>query len=129
VAVSPTPRAGYRTLTPRIVVGDVQAQVAFLREVFEAEGDIEPGQPAVLRIGDSQLMVSSAGARELHPAFLYVYVTDPDAVHARALASGAEELEAPTDTPYGDRRGMVRDPFGNTFQIAAPLTADGATTA
>jgi uncharacterized glyoxalase superfamily protein PhnB len=27
-------------------------------------------------------------------------------------------MEAPTDTPYGDRRAMVRDPFGNVFQIA-----------
>ena len=26
-------------------------------------------------------------------------------------------LEAPFNTPYGDRR-MVRDPFGNIFQIA-----------
>jgi PhnB protein len=27
-------------------------------------------------------------------------------------------IEAPLDTPYGDRRAMVRDPFGNVFQIA-----------
>jgi uncharacterized glyoxalase superfamily protein PhnB len=27
-------------------------------------------------------------------------------------------LEQPLDTPYGDRRAMVRDPFGNVFQIA-----------
>jgi uncharacterized glyoxalase superfamily protein PhnB len=30
-------------------------------------------------------------------------------------------MEEPTDTPYGDRRAMVRDPFGNIFQIAHPL--------
>ena len=30
----------------------------------------------------------------------------------------AESLEAPRDTPYGDRRAMVRDPYGNVFQIA-----------
>jgi len=28
------------------------------------------------------------------------------------------ELQEPLDTPYGDRRAMVRDPFGNIFQIA-----------
>jgi len=27
-------------------------------------------------------------------------------------------LEEPLPTPYGDRRAMVRDPFGNVFQIA-----------
>ncbi|MDT7802999.1 MAG: PhnB protein, partial [Actinomycetota bacterium] len=33
---------------------------------------------------------------------------------------GATSLEEPADTPYGDRRAMVRDPFGNVFQIAHP---------
>jgi PhnB protein len=36
----------------------------------------------------------------------------------RALAAGAVSLEQPIDTPYGDRRAMVCDPFGNIFQIA-----------
>jgi PhnB protein len=27
-------------------------------------------------------------------------------------------LEEPTDVPYGDRRGMVKDPCGNIWQIA-----------
>ena len=63
-------------------------------------------------------MVSSAGDRELFPAFLYVYVDDADNVYRRALSAGAISLEAPLDTPYGDRRAMVRDPLGNVFQIA-----------
>jgi hypothetical protein len=29
-------------------------------------------------------------------------------------------IVAPLDTPYGDRRAMVRDPFGNVFQVAHP---------
>jgi uncharacterized glyoxalase superfamily protein PhnB len=43
---------------------------------------------------------------------------DADAAHARALAAGAVTLEELLDTPYGDRRAMVRDPFGNIWQIA-----------
>ncbi len=78
------------------------------------------GLPTELRIGDSLLMVSAATEREAFGAFLYVYVDDADEVYDRALAAGAESLEAPLDTPYGDRRGMVRDPFGNVFQIAHP---------
>ena len=50
-----------------------------------------------------------------------MYVDDADAVYGRALAVGAASVEAPTDTPYGDRRAMVRDPFGNLFQIAHQL--------
>ena len=116
------PRAGYHSVTPRLVVADVEAQVAFLRGVFGATGDVVPGRPADLRIGDSLVMVSSSAERDLFPAFLYVYVDDADGAYHRALAGGATTLEAPLDTPYGDRRAMVRDPFGNVFQIAHPLT-------
>ncbi|HEY7628129.1 MAG TPA: VOC family protein, partial [Ilumatobacteraceae bacterium] len=88
----------------------------------DATGDEVAGRPVELRIGDSLVMVSSADERDAFPAFLYVYVDDPDAVHARALAAGAFSIEAPLDTPYGDRRAMVRDPFGNVFQIACAKT-------
>ena len=47
-----------------------------------------------------------------------MYVGDADTTYRRALAAGAVGIEAPRDTPYGDRRAMVRDPFGNVFQIA-----------
>jgi PhnB protein len=111
-------REGYHSITPRIVVDDVAAQVHFLRLVFEARGEVEPNRPAEMRIGDSLLMVTPATERERFPAFLYVYVSQADEVYQRAIAAGATSLEAPIDTPYGDRRGMVRDPFGNIFQIA-----------
>ena len=111
------PPEGYRSVTPRIVVPNLAAAVAFLRAVFDAAGEVAVGRPAELRIGDSLVMVSEAGARDAFPAFLYVYVDDADAVYQRAVAAGARTLEAPLDTPYGDRRAMVRDPFGNVFQI------------
>jgi PhnB protein len=116
-------REGYHTITPRIVVDDVAAQVQFLRLVFGARGEVEPNRPAEMRIGDSLLMVTSATERERFPAFLYVYVSQADEVYTRAIAAGATSLEAPIDTPYGDRRGMVRDPFGNIFQIAHRIAA------
>jgi hypothetical protein len=31
---------------------------------------------------------------------------------------GLRPWNGPLDTAYGDRRAMVRDPFGNVFQIA-----------
>jgi uncharacterized glyoxalase superfamily protein PhnB len=105
-------------VTPRIVVDDVDAQVAFLREVFSAKGEVEAGRPAEIDIGDSRIMISDAVARDSFPGFLYVYVDDADRTYERALQAGAVSLEAPIDTPYGDRRAMVRDPFGNVFQIA-----------
>ncbi len=40
--------AGFHTLTTRIVVADVAAQVAFLRATFDAKGDVVAGRPVVL---------------------------------------------------------------------------------
>jgi len=52
-------------------------------------------------------------------SFLYVYVSDVDGTYQRALDAGALSLEEPFDTPYGDSRCMVKDKWGNTWQIAS----------
>ena len=112
---------GYHSVIPRMVVDDVVGQVEFLRRVFGAVADITPGRPVEARIGDAVVLVSEAGERDAFPAFLYVYVEDCDEAWGRAVGAGATTLEAPLETPYGDRRAMVRDPFGNLFQIARRL--------
>lgn len=66
-------------------------------------------------------MVTTAGAREAFSGFLHVYVDDADETYRRAVAAGAETLEAPLDTPYGDRRAMVKDRWGNVWQLAHVL--------
>ena len=104
-----------------MVVSDAAAAVEFLRAVFAGVGQAQAERPAEVRIGDSLVMVTSAGERELFPAFLYIYVDDADQVYHHALSAGATSLEAPLNTPYGDRRAMIRDPFGNVFQIAHRL--------
>jgi PhnB protein len=109
---------GWHSVTPRIVTGDVAGLVDFLRRVFDAAGDVPDDRPAVMRIGDSNVMVSGTGPRPATPAFLYVYVDDADATYRRALDGGAKSLEGPTDMPYGDRRAMVEDQWGNVWQIA-----------
>jgi PhnB protein len=101
-----------------MVVSDANAAAEFLRAVFGAVGEVHADRPAEMSIGDSLVMVTSAGERELFPAFLYIYVDDADAAFHRAIAAGATSIESPSDTPYGDRRAMVRDPFGNVFQVA-----------
>jgi PhnB protein len=112
------PASEFHSVTPRMIVSDVTAQVEFLRAVFDATGDIHADRPAEIRIGNSIVLISRAGDREVFPAFLYVYVDDADRVYQRALAAGATSMEPPRDTPYGDRRAMVRDTSGNIFQIA-----------
>ncbi len=109
---------GWHSITPRMVVHDPAKMVQFLKAAFDARGDYEEDRPAVMTIGDSKLMVSGVGPREPMPAFLYLYVEDTDAAYHRALQAGAISLAPPDDMPYGDRRAMVKDPFGNDWQIA-----------
>lgn len=110
--------AGWPTVTPRIIVPGAKNLVDFVKRVFGASGEYHPQAPAELRIGDSIIMISETGVRDAMPACLYVYVESADATWQRAIDAGARSIEAPLDTPYGDRRGMVRDHWGNTWQIA-----------
>jgi PhnB protein len=110
---------GWHSITPRLIADDPAALVDFLRHAFGAIGELQAGRPAELRIGDSIVMVSGTfEGRGPTEAFLYLYVADADATHARAISAGATSLEAPCDTPYGDRRATVHDPSGNVWQIA-----------
>lgn len=110
---------GWHTITPRIVVNDAKGLTEFLKHVFNATGDYQTDRPSLLTIGDSMIMVSDAGIREVANSFLYVYVSDVDGTYQQALDAEAQSLEEPFDTPYGDRRCMVKDQWGNTWQIAS----------
>ena len=109
---------GWPTVTPRIVAHDSKQLVEFIKDVFDATGDYLEDRPSVLKIGDSLIMISEAGVRPPMTAFLYVYVDDTDLIYRRAVATGARTLEEPSAVPYGDRRCMVEDKWGNTWQIA-----------
>jgi PhnB protein len=110
---------GWHSVTPRLVAEDPAALVDFLKHTFNASGEFIKDGPAQIRIGDSIVMVSGAGARAATAGFLYVYVEDVDATYQRALHAGATSLEEPRDMPYGDRRAMIKDPCGNDWQVAS----------
>ncbi len=109
---------GWHSVTPRLVVRDPAALVRFLKDAFGAAGDVLHDAPSKIRIGDSIVMVSAVGPRDPMPAFLHLYVDDADETYCRAMKGGAISLEEPADMPYGDRRAMIEDPFGNHWQIA-----------
>jgi uncharacterized glyoxalase superfamily protein PhnB len=109
---------GWHSITPRLVAPDAEALVDFLKQAFSATGEYRADGPSEMVIGDSVVMVSRMGPRETIRGFLYLYVEDADATYARAIAAGAQSLEAPCQTHYGDRRATVRDPMGNLWQIA-----------
>lgn len=47
----------------------------------------------------------------------YVVTSTPDAVHARAVAAGADVVRAPFDTDYGSRDFTARDLDGNLWSF------------
>jgi PhnB protein len=111
---------GWHTVTPRIITSRPEEMVRFVKEVFRGQGEFHVNRPAEIRIGDSLIMISNGdGLRESVSAFLYVYVENVDETYERAVEAGAETLEPPSDLPYGDRRAMVKDLWGNLWQIAS----------
>lgn len=111
---------GWHTVTPRIITSKPEELVHFVKRVFLGQGEFHVNRPAEIRIGDSLIMISDGGdLREPVSAFLYVYVENVDETYQRAVKAGAETLELPSHQPYGDRRAMVKDPWGNLWQIAS----------
>src|SRR5262245_20777195 len=104
------------------------ASSIFLKVVFDAKGDLQTDRPSELRIDDAMVMVSDGGGvREPMPTCLYVYVPDADSTYRRAIAVGAEALEAHDDMPYGDGRPTVRDAWRYIWQSATSgVRCDGS---
>ncbi len=134
-------RKGFRTVTPYVVVQDVHATIKFIKETFDAEGQVyglgsQGGFHAEYRIGDSMLMIGGGGEGSAwkgsaFPAALHLYVEDVDATYQRALQGGATSLYAPMDQPYGDRDAAVQDAGGNQWYLGTrkgkPFVPEGVT--
>jgi uncharacterized glyoxalase superfamily protein PhnB len=65
-------------------------------------GDERPGEPVSQPPGT---------------AAAYVVTADPDAVHQRAVAAGAEIIRPLEETSYGSRDFSARDPEGNVWSF------------
>ncbi|MCY1081837.1 VOC family protein [Archangium lansingense] len=129
----PIPK-GYHILTPSIVVKGAKEAVEFYKKAFGAkevgkamttpDGQILHGE---FRIGDSIVMYSdefpNMGSRSPlsvggTSSSLLIYTRDADALYKQALAAGAKVAMPIADMFWGDRYGVVVDPFGHQWQIA-----------
>lgn len=129
-AAKPIPD-GYHSLTPYLIVKNAGKAIEFYKKAFAAVELLRwPGPDgkimhAQLRIGDSILMLADefpgmhAKAPETAQGqFQYLYTQDADAVVKTAAAAGAKILQAVEDHFYGDRSGVVIDPFGHLWLVA-----------
>jgi PhnB protein len=122
---------GYHSVTPYIIVKGAAKALDFYARAFGAKekfrlpmGDII-GHAEIV-IGDSHVMLADVmddqhkDPRKLGgtPVSLMIYTSDADAMFKRAIAAGAKQLKPVEDQFYGDRCGVLEDPFGHVWSIA-----------
>ena len=124
----------FHTITPHLVVRGVAAAVAWYTSAFGANELLRNAAPdgerimhCELLLGDSRFFVvdefpgaawspQSLGGTSV---ILHLYVENVDALFERAVAGGAEVILPVADQFWGDRYGMLRDPFGHRWSIAS----------
>jgi len=124
---------GYRAVTPYLTVHDGNAAIEFYTKVLGAKERMRMPNPegkighAELEFGDCVVMLSDEmpemGALSPKtiggsPVGLNVYVTNSDEVVKEAAAAGAQVLRPVEDQFYGDRGGLIQDPFGHKWFVS-----------
>jgi PhnB protein len=124
---------GYHSATPYLIVTGAAAAIEFYQRAFGAVELFRMANPdgkvghAEIRIGDSVIMLADehpdAGYRSPRSlggsaVSIMLYMEDVDGVFARALEAGARAHRGVADQFYGDRNGVLEDPFGHVWTIA-----------
>jgi uncharacterized glyoxalase superfamily protein PhnB len=114
-------------IVPTLRYDDAKAAIDFLERAFgferKAVHENEDGTVghAELTHGRGMVMLGTSGAGdpqfETGHASIYVIVADPDALHERAKAAGAEIVRELTDQDYGSRESSAKDPEGNVWSF------------
>jgi len=131
--VQPVP-AGYRTVTPYLVIRDAARAIDFYVEAFGASDLVRMTGPggkiahAEIKIGDSMIMLSEEmwGSKSPQtlggsPVSIFLYVEDVDSVFNQAVKAGATAKMPPQNMFWGDRYGKLTDPFGHEWGLATHI--------
>jgi PhnB protein len=121
-----------KELFPYLHVRDGAAALRFYEQAFGARELFrltEPGgrlghaeldfNGATLMLSDEypELNIRGPQAGAATSVSMHLHVDDADAVIARAVELGATLERAPQDQFYGERSGVVRDPWGHRWNI------------
>lgn len=130
--VNPIPN-GMHTVTPHLICAGAADAIEFYKKAFGAVEMFRLPTPdgkimhASVRIGDSMVMLvdempdwKALGPNALGgtPITIHLQVENVDAVFEQAVKAGATVKMPVTDMFWGDRYGMVIDPFGHSWSIA-----------
>jgi len=124
---------GFHTLTPHLTVRDAGKALEFYQNALGAEVLNVARMPdgkvlhAMLRIGDSMLMLNDefpemGGLSPLSTGgagvTIHIYLENVDDAFNRAVNAGAKIKMPLMDQFWGDRYGVVTDPFGHSWSLA-----------
>jgi PhnB protein len=126
-------------LSPHLVVDDAAAAIDFYVKAFGATELGRVPHPdgrlvhAALNLNGSTVMLnddfpdynegksSTPQALGGTPVTIHLQVPDVESAFQRALDAGAVVVAPLEDQFWGDRYGMVRDPFGHQWSLGQPL--------
>ena len=124
---------GYHTATPYLIMKNAARAIAFYKEAFGATEIMRltaPGDAvghAEIKVGDSCIMladespnrgVQSPQSLGGSTVSVFLYVEDVDALFRQATDAGAKIIDPVADRFWGDREGVLEDPFGHVWTIA-----------
>jgi PhnB protein len=127
---------GFEGATPYLYIRGAAKALDFYKRAFGArelmrmDGPDEKIGHAEIAIGKAIVMLAdeSPAMNALSPetiggtaASFLIYVPDVDAVFQQALKAGATELSPVENKFYGDRMGMLKDPFGHQWAIGTHI--------
>lgn len=127
---------GAALLMPHLTCRDCSKAIDFYVKAFGAEEMMRlPGPDgrllhASVRLNGAMVMLNDeypemGGASPLAlggtPVTLHLMVDDVDKVVANAVNAGAEIVMPVADQFWGDRYGVVKDPFGHQWSVATPI--------
>jgi len=126
---------GMHTLSPHLICAGAADAIEFYKRAFDATELVRlPGPNGKLMHacvsinGSSVMLVDEApeygllGPRSLKgtAVTIHLMVPDADAAVAKAERAGASVVMPVADMFWGDRYGVIEDPFGHRWSIARP---------
>ena len=126
----------FHTITPQIAVKGVAAAIDWYTKALGAHELLRNTGPdgtsimhSELLLGDSRFFVvdefpgsmTSSATLGGTSVTLHLYVRDVDALFNRAVDAGATVLMPVADQFWGDRYGILRDPFGHRWSMASRI--------